>query len=326
MSRFFSILLTLILIGLVGGAITFRTLIHMMDRAGPLTQEHIVLIDRGMGMSHIAARLAQQGIIDNHWLFIISARFQEKSAKLKAGEYAFPARISINAALDKMVRGDVYKRQITIPEGLRSADIVALLNNHEALSGSIDTIPDEGSLMPDSYAYIRGDSAQTLIDRMQQSMQNHLQKIWEQRSDSLPFTTPEEALILASIIEKETGVAQERQKVAGVFVNRLRIDMPLQTDPTVIYAIVLRDGQMNRPLLRKDLRDVESPYNTYRNKGLPPGPIANPGKEALLAAVNPQDHDYLFFVADGSGGHAFAKTLNEHNRNVAQWRAIQRSN
>lgn len=324
MSKFLSLCFALMLIGLIGGAIGFRTVVHMMTGPGPLQQEKLVLIERGSGLNQIALTLEDEGVIRSRFLLILRARMEDQATALKAGEYQFAPGISVAQALNKMAEGDVYKRQVTIPEGLRSAEIVDLLNAEEMLSGEITTIPAEGSLLPDTYAYIRGDDRKTIISRMQQAMNHALQQIWEERAEGLPFESMEEALILASIIEKETGVKQEREKVAGVFTNRLSIGMPLQTDPTVIYAIILRDGSMDRPLLQRDWREVDSPYNTYQNTGLPPGPIANPGMASLRAAVNPQDHNYIFFVADGTGGHAFAETLAAHNRNVAQWRRIQR--
>ena len=324
MSRFLSVCLALVLIGLVAGAIGFRSVIHMMGIPGPLQQEKIVLIERGSGLNRIAAHLEDEGVIRSRFLLILRARMQEQAGSLHAGEYQFPPGISLTRVLDKLAGGEVYKRQVTIPEGLRSSEIVALLNARDTLSGEITDIPAEGSLLPDSYAYIRGDDRNAILARMQQAMDQAINHIWDSRDESLPLTDKQQLVTLASIIEKETGLAQEREKVSGVFINRLTIGMPLQTDPTVIYAIILRDGVMDRPLLKKDLRGVDSPYNTYLHPGLPPGPIANPGLAALRAAVNPQDHNYIFFVADGTGGHVFAETLAEHNRNVARWRQIQR--
>lgn len=325
MSRFLSVLLTLILIGLVAGAATFRYGLHQLEKPGPLPSETLVLIERGSGLRQIATKLDDAGVIPSHWHLLIAAKLQGGAGTIHAGEYAFPARASVYNILQQMTNGEVYQRRVTIPEGLRSAEIVQRLMAIDTLTGPITKIPAEGTLMPDSYAYINGDTRQSMIDQMQTAMTQALESAWQNRASPLPFTSKEQALTLASIIEKETGIAGERAKISGVFVNRLRIDMPLQTDPTVIYAIILRNGAMERPLNRKDIRETNSPYNTYQNKGLPPGPITNPGRKAITAALNPENHDYLYFVANGTGGHAFGKTLAEHNRNVAQWRAFQRA-
>jgi len=249
---------------------------------------------------------------------------------IKAGEYKLRSGMSALHVLDKLGEGDVYIRSFTVPEGQTSWQIVQQLNAIEPLSGTIETIPPEGSLLPETYHYARGDDRAAKIKRMQEAMQKTLDTAWNEHAKNLPIKTKEEALILASIIEKETGVAGERKKVAGVFTNRLNIGMALQTDPTVIYALtlgVIEDegkGPLGRRLLRKDLQ-IDSPYNTYRYPGLPPGPIANPGRASIEAALNPAEHDYLYFVADGTGGHAFGKTLADHNANVAKWRKIRKA-
>ena len=213
---------------------------------------------------------------------------------------------------------------ITVAEGLTSAEVVTLLQEDARLTGDIAGTPPEGTLLPETYRVHRGDDRQALLDRMQQSMRETMDELWPGRAADLPYETREQALVLASIIEKETAVPEERGVVAGVFVNRLRRGMRLETDPTVIYALTEGRGPLGRRLLRADL-DVDSPYNTYRVAGLPPGPIANPGRASIAAALNPEETDYLYFVADGSGGHAFARTLREHNRNVAAWRRSRRS-
>jgi len=192
------------------------------------------------------------------------------------------------------------------------------------LVGEIDEVPPEGSLLPETYLFSRDDSRQAVLARMREAMQQTLAELWPKRREGLPLATPEEAVTLASIVEKETGVAAERPLVAGVFINRLKKKIPLQSDPTVIYGITLGKTELDRPLSRKDLKTA-TPYNTYTIQGLPPGPIANPGRDALQAVMAPTETDYIYFVADGSGGHAFAKTLEEHNRNVAKWRKFQKS-
>lgn len=285
----------------------------------------MVLIERGKGVASIARTLEKEGVISQPTLFKVIARF---SGTLKAGEYEFPAHASMAEVMKMMEDGEVFDRKITIAEGLTSYQIVKRLNAREDLDGEITDIPAEGSLLPDTYHFTKGESAQDKIDQMQTAMKEAIDELWETRAEDLPIKTKEEAIILASIVEKETGVAEERERVAGVFINRLRKNMPLQTDPTVIYALTKGKiqeegkGPLGRRLLRKDLKFV-SPYNTYLNAGLPPGPIVNPGYAAIKATLNPENHDYIYFVADGTGGHAFGKTLAEHNRNVQQWRKVR---
>jgi UPF0755 protein len=242
---------------------------------------------------------------------------------LKAGEFAFPAAVSMRGALEILDRGETVARWLTVAEGLTSSEVVALVAAAEGLSGEPGPVPLEGSLLPETYHYSRDDDRAALIGRMQSDMQAVLAELWPKRAEGLPIKTPEEAVILASIVEKETGVAEERPLVASVFVNRLKRGMRLQSDPTVVYGITLGKAPLGRQLIFRDL-DTPTPYNTYTNGGLPPGPIANPGRAALEAVLNPAETRYLYFVADGTGGHAFAKTLQEHNNNVAKWRKIQR--
>ena len=212
--------------------------------------------------------------------------------------------------------------RVTVAEGVTSWQVVDALKKADFLQGPLETVPPEGSLAPGSYEIDRGRERGALIAEMTERQSAILAKAWAGRSEGLPYDTPEEALIMASIIEKETGIAEERGKVASVFINRLQQGMRLQTDPTVIYGVTKGEGVLGRGLRQSELRR-ETPYNTYVINGLPPTPIANPGAEAIRAAVNPEQTDYLFFVADGSGGHAFAETLEAHNANVAKWRAIE---
>ncbi len=289
---------------------------------GPLESRETVLIERGSGLDAIARQLAEAGVIRSPLVFRLGARVTGQAARLKAGEYAFPPEVSPKQALEIVVSGRTVARTLTIPEGLTSREVVARIRQAPALAGAIDQIPDEGELLPETYHYQRGDSRTDLVARMRRSMDRTLAELWPQRSRDLPFDSKREAVTLASIVEKETAVPDERALVAGVFVNRLERGMRLQSDPTVRYALTEGERELGRPLTRADWR-IDHPYNTYQNAGLPPGPIANPGREALEAALNPADTDYLYFVADGSGGHAFAKTLREHNRNVADWRKVR---
>ncbi len=291
---------------------------------GPNAAFTPTFIEAGSSVQEIARQLEDEGLIRDARSFELVARVTGKARELKAGEFGIPARASARRIVDILASGEVLRHDLTIPEGLTSQQVVDLLKENERLTGTIETVPEEGALLPETYRYARGDTRSGMLARMRRAMDRTLAEAWEDRAADLPFETPEEALILASIIEKETHVDGERPKVAGVFINRLRIGMRLQADPTVIYGITLGEGPLGRRLLRDDLR-TESPYNTYLNTGLPPGPIANPGAAAIRAALNPAEHEYIYFVADGSGGHAFARTLAEHNRNVAAWRRARRS-
>nr|WP_207168786.1 endolytic transglycosylase MltG [Rhodovibrio sodomensis] len=289
---------------------------------GPLDARKIVLIERGAGVSAIAQQLAREGVIRSPLIFRLGARATGQATQLKAGEYEFPAKVSPQQALRIVVSGNTVARTLTIPEGLTSHEVVDRIRQAPALSGEIAEVPDEGELLPETYQYQRGNSRAELLQRMRDAMDRTLAKLWPQRADDLPYDTKQAAVTLASIVEKETAVPDERALVAGVFVNRLERGMRLQSDPTVRFALTNGETELGRPLTRADWR-VDHPYNTYRISGLPPGPIANPGRAALKAALNPAETEYLYFVADGSGGHAFAKTLREHNRNVAEWRKVR---
>ena len=305
--------------------------LHLYSDTGPLGEERFVVIPSGSGVSTIAARLDAENVIASPLLFKIAVRLSEQQSKLQAGEYKFEAGIPMDRVINKLANGDIFVRQVTIPEGKTSFETIQILNAHEGLQTPEKeelSIPEEGSLLPGTYRYQSGDTALTVIQKMREDMQDALDSTWASRVANLPLQNKEEALILASIVEKETGVPDERRRVAGVFINRLKKGMLLQTDPTVIYGLTegrhSQDGTgpLNRRLLTKDLRK-DTPYNTYMNEGLPPGPICNPGIEALKAALDPEIHDYYYFVADGTGGHAFSRTLDEHNRNVAKWRKVR---
>lgn len=322
MKRFLGFVSALVLAGLIVLAIVAGFAVQAYQKAGGITQDKLVYIESGQSARAIAHDLKQQGLLDKtgEYLFLGAVRLGNKS--LKAGEYNIPARASIADVVSLLDSGKTYQRYVTVAEGLTSTEIVALLNEEPALTGTIEDIPPEGTLLPETYSYSYGDKRQDVLRRMQTALDTALQQAWENRQEGLPYKTPEEAVIMASIIEKETGVAAEREKVAGVFVNRLETGMMLQSDPTVIYALTHGKAPLERALTRMDWK-VDSPYNTYKNTGLPPTPIANPGVKSIHAALNPADHDYFYFVADGTGGHAFAKTLKEHNNNVIKWRRIR---
>lgn len=333
MIRFILYFLTLILLaGLVaGGGLYYAD--RQMSVSGPLAQKTLFVVPKGAGMSRIAAELVKSNIVSDQdqYIFRAAARIRKVDTKFKAGEYEIPAGISMNALMDLLLEGKTFKRAITVPEGLSSWQIVNLLNSAGELKGDkITKVPSEGVLLPDTWHYERDDTRLDILKRMNTSMAKTLNDLWPKREKDLPIKSKKEALILASIVEKETGVSSERRRVAGVFINRLNKGMLLQTDPTVIYALTKGKiqtggkGPLGRRLLLKDLK-VDSPYNTYRYGGLPPGPIANPGKAAIEAVLNPEKHNYFYFVADGTGGHVFGKNLAEHNRNVANWRKIRRA-
>ena len=286
--------------------------------SGPLLNVTNVVVPKGASLKTVAEELSRAGVIDKPWLFRIMARINGLAKHLKAGEYQFMPGISLQAAMDKIARGEVFFRRITIPEGLTSGQIMYLIANYPDLEGEIDLDVKVGELLPETYSFELGASRNSIILQARAAMQKALEEVWASRDSSLPLKDVNELLTLASIIEKETGVPEERPLVASVFLNRLKKGMRLQTDPTVIYAITEGETSFGRSLKRADLK-IDSPYNTYLNYGLPPGPICNPGREALMAAARPQQSDYLYFVADGKGGHRFARSLNEHNRNVKAW-------
>lgn len=301
------------------GGVAFWGALRMMA-PGPLDHTETVVVPRGSGIEAIALTLDDAGVVDSPLLFVAGAKL---TGPLKAGEYAFPAGISIDGILEMMRQGRTVVRRFTVPEGLTSAQVVALLDKEPALAGEVKAVPKNGSLLPETYHYSYGDSRVSLLERMERSMDQAVAEAWKGRDQNLPFETPQQALTLASIVEKETGIPAERAKVAGVFVNRLEAGMKLQSDPTVIFALTDGSGELGRTLTRNDWK-LESPYNTYHAAGLPPGPIANPGRASIQAALHPERHDFLYFVADGTGGHVFAKTLPDHNRNVAKWREVQK--
>ncbi len=290
---------------------------------GPLTEDAVVLVPRGAGLAETARILASAGAVSNAELFALATWLRGDSRSLRAGEYRIAAGAAMRDVLLQIRSGAVLQRRFTVAEGGTVWEVVAELAANPLLSGAPPEPPPEGSLAPETYFYSRGDRRILLLERMRAAQRRTLYEFWFDRPEGLPLRSPEEALILASVIEKETGLASERSRVASVFVNRLRRGMRLQSDPTVIYGITGGTGSLGRPLLRSDLTH-DSPYNTYVVRGLPPGPICNPGPASIEAALQPEETDFLYFVADGTGGHAFARTLEEHNRNVARWRRIQR--
>lgn len=291
---------------------------------GPLEAETTVVIPRGAGLREASERLEEAGAVADAMLFRLGANYSGAATRLRFGEYRIEAGASMASILDQLVSGDTVSYRVTVAEGLSSWEVVEILRASEVLEGEIEAVPAEGSLAPDTYFVSRGDTRTDVIRRMEAAQTAILAEAWEARAADLPLASPEEVLVLASIVEKETGVASERPQVASVFVNRLRRGMPLQSDPTVIYGITEGKGPLGRGIRASELR-ARTPWNTYVIPALPPTPIANPGRDAIRAVVNPLSTTFFYFVADGTGGHAFAETLTEHNRNVARWREIERA-
>jgi len=325
--RFVSGVLTLLLVIMVVVGAVSALLYHQFESAGPLPVSRVVAIPKGEGRIEIATRLERQGIISNRWTFIASYLLRnalsDSPVELKAGEYEIKKHASMADVLNTLVQGKSILLKLTIPEGLTSQQIVERVRGEPDLDGEITDIPQEGSLLPDTYRFSKGMARQELLERMQVEMQRYLTQAWANRQADLPLKSPQEAIIFASIVEKETGRPDERSRVAGVFMNRLRTGMRLQSDPTVIYGIAGGQGGLGRPITRADLHQ-QTAHNTYQIKGLPPTPICNPGRSAIDAALKPAETKELFFVADGSGGHAFSTTLIQHNAAVSNWRKVER--
>jgi UPF0755 protein len=313
---------TIILVIAVAVGLTLAIGKQRFESPGPLAEDKVVNIPRG-GMQDMADLLVREGVIDQKWVFIGGILALKARDEMKAGEYLFRRQASLRDVVETISEGKVVEHRITIPEGLTSEQIVARLLENTLLSGSLRQIPAEGVLLPETYNVVRGTPREQIVQRMQQAQRRVLQEVWERRSPDLPVKTPEQLLVLASIVEKETGRPEERTRVAGVFTNRLRQRMRLQSDPTIIYGLVGGKGTLGRPILRSEI-EQPTPYNTYVIDGLPPGPIANPGRASIEAAANPARTRDLYFVADGTGGHAFAETLDQHNRNVMRWREIEK--
>lgn len=314
--------LLMALILLAAGGLGATAAWRAYTRPGPLAESAQIVIPRG-GTERIAEALLEGGVIRDARTFAIAAWLTRDAGPLRAAEFSFPAAAPLAEVLHILREERPVQRRLTIPEGLTAHQIRALLERNEALTGEVPPF-NEGELLPETYAYEWGETRAAIVRRADAAMDRALAEAWAKRAPDLPLATPREALILASIVERETGKPDERAKVAGVFINRLRRGMPLQSDPTVAYAATA-GAPMDRPISRADL-DRDHPFNTYRNRALPPGPIASPGKGALGATLHPEANDYLYFVADGSGGHAFSRTLDEHNRNVARRREIERGN
>ena len=304
----------------VGAALYFGK--QRFETPGPLPEDKVVDIPRGLGIRDIAALLQREGVIDQPYVFIGGVLVMKARGGLKSGEYKFTQHASLADVVDTIIEGKVMQHALTLPEGLTSEQIVARLLEDKSLAGQIKEIPPEGSLLPETYKFSRGMTREQMIKRMQEAEQHVVREAWAHRSPDLPLKTPQELVTLASIVEKETGKPDERSRVAAVFINRLKNKMKLQSDPTIIYGLIGGKGSLGRPILKSEI-EQPTPYNTYVISGLPPGPIANPGRASLEATANPARTKDLFFVADGSGGHVFSETYDQHQKNVAKLRAIE---
>jgi UPF0755 protein len=304
----------------LGGALYFGK--QRFDAPGPLAEDKVVNIPRGLGIKDIADLLVREGVIDQPYVFMGGVIALKARGDLKSGEYQFTKRASLSDVVDTIIENKVVQHALTVAEGLTSEQIVAKLLENDALTGQIKEIPREGTLLPETYKFTRGMSREQLIQRMQQAHKRVLAEVWERRNPDIPIKTPDQLVTLASIVEKETGKPDERTRVAAVFVNRLKAKMRLQSDPTIIYGLTGGKGALGRPIMKSEI-EQPTPYNTYVIEGLPPGPIANPGRASLEAAANPARTKELYFVADGTGGHVFSDNYAEHQKNVAKLRAIE---
>jgi UPF0755 protein len=324
-----NLVITLAVFGLaaVGGALYFGK--QKFEEAGPLDKEATVVISSGAGLSGITDRLSGKGVISGNlfdeWVFNLGIRFYKNATKLKAGEYAFAPGVSMQEIMNDLVDGKAVTHAVTVPEGWTTAQIIERVREHPVLVGEISEVPAEGALLPETYTFARGASRQDVLNQMKAAQEKLLAEVWERRTDDLPVASPEELVILASIVEKETALADERSRVAGVFVNRLNKNMRLQSDPTILYGLYGSEAwSKDRSGIKQSELKAENKYNTYQIDGLPPGPIGNPGRAAMEAVANPSRTQDLFFVADGTGGHVFAETYEQHQENVRKWRQIER--
>ena len=319
-----SFVMMTIFAGLLAAGGYFYLVVNMKLK-GPLQAEKTISIKRGLSTSQIASRLEAEGVVSDSRLFLVAAYAARalKKGSIKAGEYRFEPGVPMKTVLANLRAGKTFSYKLTIPEGLSTPAALARIRANEVLTGKITLTPAEGSLLPDTYFFGRGETRDKLIRRMQDAQTKLLRELWPSRAKNLPIKNAAEAVILASIVEKETGIAGERPRVAAAFLNRLRRKIRLQSDPTIIYGITLGKKRLERPLTKKDIAG-KTAWNTYQIDGLPPSPIANPGRAALRAVLNPATTNEIYFVADGTGGHAFAATLKDHEANVRKWRLIER--
>jgi UPF0755 protein len=320
------VLLMMVLIGAVAYALSSE-----FDAPGPLENAKVVVIPKGDGAQEIGARLEREGVVGDRRLFVAGYLWMKLSAwltgakpvQLKFGDFELRQNASVRQLVEIMSDGKTVTYKVTLPEGLTSYQIVERLKADQTLTGEIAIVPAEGSLLPETFVVHRGASRQSIIDNMAAESRKVIEKLWEGRKQELPFKTPQEAIVLASIIEKETGRNDERDRVAAVFINRLKQNMRLQSDPTILYGMFAGKTVWGRPILKSEISQ-KTAHNTYQIDGLPPTPICNPGRAAIEAVLNPADTKELYFVADGSGGHVFSETLKDHNASVQKWRQVEK--
>lgn len=322
------IIATMMIVGMLtflGGfvIIGYSFLKYQYISDGPLAQEQVFEIPKGAGLSRISKKLSKEGVINSDWIFKTFVKFDGGETKLKAGEYAIPDHASMREVYEILSDGKAILYPITIPEGLTSRQIAKLVQDNQTLHGTLDVVPAEGTLLPETYLLPKSMSKTEFLKKMRTAQEKAFDELWPKRALDLPINSKQEALILASIVEKETGVHSEREHVASVFINRLKKGMRLESDPTIIYGLTGGE-KLGRGLRRSEI-DRKTDWNTYQIDGLPKTPICNPGRAAIAAVLNPMKTDDLFFVADGTGGHVFAKTLRDHNNNVRKWRKIERA-
>ena len=315
------VLVILLIFGLSGGGLAIWAW-QAFNEGDGATATKTIIIPKGTGLSAMAAMLEEQDLVSDARLFSLGVVVHDAQSDLKAGEYIIDRGMPMAAIMHKLQRGETVARRLSVPEGLSVKQVLALLEAEDALTGEIESAPSEGSLLPETYHFSLSDSRNAIITRMQEAMDEALAERWATRDESLPLQSPQEVLILASIVEKETGVDNERAHIAGVFVNRLNLGMPLQSDPTIVYGIT-KGLPLGRGIRQSELKQ-KTDYNTYHFKGLPPTPIANPGIASIEAVLNPLETKDLYFVADGTGGHVFAETYKDHQRNVRAWRRLNR--
>ncbi len=329
MKTLFALGFVVVVLAVAGAAGGWLWMQSEVAKPGPSVETTTFEVRKGEHLGSVADRLEEQGLIRDARTLRLHARVEGQQTAVKVGEYAIPARASVQRILEQLVEGDVIEYRITVPEGLTTAQILRIIEKSDDLDGDMpEREIAEGTLLPDTYIFGADTTRTQMIERMEKAQDDLLEKLWPERSDDLPIESPEEAVILASVVEKETGIASERDLVAGLFTQRLKRGMRLESDPTVIYGVSKGEPLFNRAGQRRTLYRSElnkaTDWNTYQIDGLPKTPICNPGRDAIAAVLNPADTDYVFFVADGKGGHLFAETLAEHNRNVAAYRAYER--
>jgi len=319
-TNFVSGLLSFFVIALFIFVAAFIVAQRQISAPGSLTADRVVIV-RG-SMADVVDQLEREGVTDKGFLLTLYWQLTGKSSQIKGGEYLFRKEASLEQITDTLIEGKSILHSVTIPEGRTSDEIVDILRNSNELAGDIKDVPKEGTLLPETYKFARGMTRSQMLDHMAQDQAKLVREIWAKRTSDLPLSSPLDLVTLASVVEKETGKADERPRVAAVFLNRLRSKMPLQSDPTVIYGLVGGKGSLGHGLTKAELQQA-SPYNTYLIPGLPAGPITNPGRAALEAVANPSQTKELYFVADGTGGHVFAESLEQHQKNVLKWRQIE---